>query len=265
MDNHLIRYYAKFFHEMGLNISCISNIPNSYNYLEHNILKAPNHEWKHLQSRRQEEVEFNNYDWENSLGLGIILGYENIMAIDIDGCIDFDLIKFFCRQLGVPSDYEWIFISGSKCGFHMVFYCDDISDLYAGQHLKRKNKVDLFGQGETSSYYPMPHDADYHLGSTYISYDKNILDSEFNDNFWLKDLFKRIEFKWSGHLVLPPSYHQSGLNYSFHNNVPKNKPIKIKFETLRHFQSLVSLDRAFYSTSFYNRHCNALEDTKEKE
>ena len=120
-----LKQYALIYHEkFDFNISCISSEINQYN-INDNVLKAPNHEWVELQKNRQTKSEINNYDWHKATGLGIILGYNNIRALDIDNCEDFSLVDVFLKELALPVDYEWVIKSGSQKGFHVLFYCDD--------------------------------------------------------------------------------------------------------------------------------------------
>lgn len=150
-----LKKYALIYHEkFDFNISCISSEINQYNRND-NVLKAPNHEWVELQKNRQTKSEINNYDWHKATGLGIILGYNNIRALDIDCCLDFSLVDIFLKELELPDDYEWVIKSGSEKGFHILFYCDDYEQAHDGygrvSYMSKKDfnfrKIDLMWDG----------------------------------------------------------------------------------------------------------------------
>ena len=150
-----LKKYALIYHEkFDFNISCISSEINQYNRND-NVLKAPNHEWVELQNNRQTKSEINKYDWHTATGLGIILGYNNIRALDIDCCLDFSLVDIFLKELELPDDYEWVIKSGSEKGFHILFYCDDYEQAHDGygrvSYMSKKDfnfrKIDLMWDG----------------------------------------------------------------------------------------------------------------------
>lgn len=116
-----IQLYAKQFYSLGLNVTCVSNHINEHNFFSRNILKSPNHKWKHLLMQRQSLEELESYDWENATGVGCITGVDNLRAIDLDGCSDFGLLEKVLESLGLPLNYEWVVQSGSKNGFHIIF------------------------------------------------------------------------------------------------------------------------------------------------
>lgn len=116
-----IKLFAKHFYSLGMNVTCISNHINEHNFFSRNILKSPNHIWKHLLMQRQTEEEMESYDWENATGIGCITGIDNLRAIDLDGCSDFSFLVNVLESLGLPPNYEWVVQSGSKNGFHIIF------------------------------------------------------------------------------------------------------------------------------------------------
>jgi len=116
-----IQLYAKHFYSLGLNVTCVSNHINEHNFFSRNILKSPNHKWKHLLMQRQSFEELESYDWENATGVGCITGVDNLRAIDLDGCSDYDFLEKVLESLGLPLNYEWVVQSGSKNGFHIIF------------------------------------------------------------------------------------------------------------------------------------------------
>ncbi len=52
-----IELFAKHYYKLGLNVTCISNHLNEYNFYCRSMLKNPNHEWEHLLTKRQTETE----------------------------------------------------------------------------------------------------------------------------------------------------------------------------------------------------------------
>jgi DNA polymerase III epsilon subunit-like protein len=132
-----------------------------------------------------------DYDWEEAVGVGVVLGFNRLRALDIDGCEDFELIEDFLNILAFPSNYKWVIQSGSKKGFHILFYSDN--------HKFRvlKNKVKAFKSN-----------------------------SDFND------VFKHVELRWIGHLVLPPSLHPSSSNYQFLYGFPLDEPLEISLDNI---------------------------------
>ena len=124
------REHAKYYYNLGFNITCISDQKNEYNSDADNVyLKAPNHPWNHLHEERQSVNEFNSYYWQIATGFGVVTGYNNLLTIDLDDCDP----KFFIetvKQLGLPNDYEWVVSSGSRKGFHIYVYIDDLKLYY---------------------------------------------------------------------------------------------------------------------------------------
>lgn len=110
---------------MGFNVSCISDKENKYNQFDSNINKTPNHPWIYLIKNRQEEDIFKSYDWKDAKGIGTILGYKKLRALDIDGCSDINFVKKILHILSLPINYEWMVRSGSGNRFHVIFYCAD--------------------------------------------------------------------------------------------------------------------------------------------
>jgi uncharacterized protein (TIGR02145 family) len=120
---------AKYYFNLGLNVTCIGDTINEHNYYCKNILKSPNHIWKHLFAAKQRETEFKSYDWENATGVGSVTGYNDLRVIDIDGCSDYKLLHEILKILNLPTNYEWVTISGSNNGFHIYINCRKFSYL----------------------------------------------------------------------------------------------------------------------------------------
>jgi hypothetical protein len=115
-----ILLYAKHYFSLGLNVTCMSNHINEFNFFSKNVLKSPNHQWKNLLIQRQSISEFESYDWNNATGVGCMTGLDNICAIDIDSCSDYNFLEEALELLGLPKNYEWVVQSGSKNGFHII-------------------------------------------------------------------------------------------------------------------------------------------------
>lgn len=191
MENEL-KIYARYFYNFGFNITCVTNYLTENNFIERNLSKSPYHKWTHFESDRQTLEELLSYDWEKATGLGVVLGFEKLRAIDIDGCTDISIVNQVLEILSLPKNYEWVVKSGSHNGYHIIVY-SDADSFYA-----EKGKVTAF----------LGRDCYRHM-------------------------LEKIEFRWSNHLVLPPSIHKSTLKYKFINTIlPKSKPLEIKVKAL---------------------------------
>ena len=265
-----LKMHALHFHSLGLNVSCISHIKNQFNFLSTDVLKAPISDLSHLETVRQDFNELNNFDWNSCTGIGLKLGYESLMAIDIDGCVSMDFVFFLCEILKLPKNYSWIFRSGSGCGFQVVFYCrtEQLETIkQKNKHLFDSESDDIeFGNLEVNSYY-----INKVLNSNFIStqYLKNKMDhypllikkdEEYcysNEIEWLRPCLKllisadKIEFKWKGHSVIPPSLHRSGLNYSFLNSVPLVAPVNVNIEDVYILHKILCSTNAINSSQYY--------------
>ncbi len=191
--------YAKFYHSLGFNVTCINKYETEHNKNEKNLIKSPSHKWDHFYSERQTLEELLSYDWKTSIGVGVALGsfesnelllaeQEKIRAFDIDGCVSSSVVKDLLKILGLPKDYEWVVESGSKKGYHII--------------VKSRNELGGFYTRNNS------------VGA-YIS----------NDDY--KDKFEKIEFRWNNHLVLPPSKHLSDNDYRFVSGLLPTKEPKV--------------------------------------
>jgi len=129
MKANNILLFAKHYFSLGLNVSCISNHINEFNFFNRNILKCPNHKWKHMLMERQSLDELESYQWDIATGVGFITGMDNLRCIDIDGCNDYDFLELALITLGLPSNYEWVIQTGSKNGFHIIVKVDKFSFL----------------------------------------------------------------------------------------------------------------------------------------
>ena len=182
--------YANYYYNFQFNVTCITNIRNDFNKDGH-LKKAPSHKWTHFISERQTLNTLTSYDWSNASGLGVVLGYNKLRALDIDGCNDINLMTEFLNILKLPANYKWLIESGSKNGFHIIFYCENHN------YEVENNKIKAF---------------------------------KSSDKF--KSIFKHIELRWIGHLVLPPSQHPSLMNYQFLNGLPLSEPSRVELKNL---------------------------------
>jgi hypothetical protein len=210
--------YASLYHSFGFNVICIEGVRTVFNNHDNNLLKAPSHEWERWQKEIQSSGEVSNLPWSNAVGLGIILGYNSVMAIDIDGVLDFSFVRSICQFLGLPSNYPWIVKSGSRCGYHIILQCSDLREEGPEKKINGKEFIlasgseyePPFGGEDTNAYYPP-------LGNR---------------------LFNKIEFKWRGNLVLPPSIHVTANLYDFIDGIPSKPPSIIEFDRLSEFKRL---------------------------
>lgn len=185
---------ANTYHNLGFNVTCI----NSYNYafkndyLRDNDFKTPGHEWEIYINRKQEIETLFSFNWEVATGVGIVLGYKKIRALNIDDCKNDYFIARLLKILNLPANYQWVTQSGSLNGFHILFYADELE-------FEQCKKGNIFIQS----------------------------------NSLFREEFSHIELRWFGNLVLPPSKHYSGNNYSFKfNKTPTSKPLTVDIENI---------------------------------
>jgi hypothetical protein len=205
--------------KLGFDLFESKNQINEFNFNENNLLKAPYSKLplKTKFNNSIEEIDFNNID-----SYGVYLGKKDLIAIDIDGAIDNKVVKIICDNLNLPQNYNWIIKSGSQCGYHILLRCKIPDDLKSKESTSsfflpsQIAKPFKFGELDTNAYYPKLR------------------------NYGLNHLFYKIEFKWNGNIILPPSLHLSGNNYKFQNEVPKNNPILVDFEKIESLQLLLS-------------------------
>lgn len=256
MTINKLLYYAVNYYELGFNITTVSPEYSKFNFLENpKRLKAPFNDELYLQSNRQEKNELLSYEWDKIVGIGVVLGVDNTCAIDIDGCEDFEIVKLILNYLQLPNDYPWVIKSGSQIGFHIIIKTTLPPTNY--QRLIEKSLENdyralytfdkTFGLVDCNAYYPR---------KWYNNRNKLLID----DNSFCK-----IEFKWKGHIILPPSLHNSGRYYEFIFGHPKNSPNWIDFQTLSNLQCLISGDGAITSCSPGYVGIKAITDKEENE
>ena len=146
LSDEALKNYAKYFYDLGLNVTCVSNIKNEFNSKAENIyLKAPNHQWEDLWSRRQTLEEFDGYQWSIATGFGLATGFKNLLAIDVDDCAN-DFIIQTLEILGLPFDYEWVVLSGSRRGFHVYVFVDDLLENFSKTTVIRLYPKELYAK-----------------------------------------------------------------------------------------------------------------------
>lgn len=124
---------ANHFYNLGLNITCITNYVTQNNFYDANILKGPYHEWTHLKDIRQTPDELQNLDWDNSVGMGTVAGFDKLHVLDIDGCSNYNFVEDILKIIGLPKQYEWVVKTGSLDGYHIYFYSDFLGNIEVDQ------------------------------------------------------------------------------------------------------------------------------------
>ena len=186
-----LKYTALYFHCLGFNITNIkgdSDIPNSF--------KNPiDKDWRQFITSKQSINYVLSQNWNLSTGMGLILGYNDLRAIDLDGLrniqefegyideerfIKLDtIVEGMLKHLGLPKDYPWVIKSGSKIGLHILFRCKDY-----------------------------PNSFDYSAAFT--------PNNNFTRRYQLS-YFDVVELRWKDHLVAPFSLNKRGSQYVFYN------------------------------------------------
>lgn len=120
-----LRQFALYYFNFGFNVTHI--VPqkqlNRYGEYEY-ILKKPSHEIKNLTRKKQSIEDVLAFKWEEAIGIGAVMGFDNLRSIDIDGCTNEIFIYEFLSKIGLPNNYEWVVRTGSQNGFHIIFYAD---------------------------------------------------------------------------------------------------------------------------------------------
>lgn len=155
--------------------------------------KNPTHDTSNLKYAKQNIHDLQLFDWLNATGLGAICGVNGIRCIDIDYCASDKIIIIILSILNLPPNYEWVVKSGSGKGYHIWV---KIKHLPSALEVERE-------------VFP------------------------FHSKDECRQLFGRLELRWSGHTMLPPSKHNCGDNYQFLNlDSPRLPPVEINSELL---------------------------------
>lgn len=210
--NKLI-FWANYYYNMGFNVT---HIDAKKNQSAKNPYKSATNNRYLLQNRRQELSELQSLDWENSDGIGVVLGFNNLRAIDFDFyCYEWQKYKWLnevptektekiicsivqkaLSKLKLPSNYEWV-IRTPNGGFHILIYSEP-------------HPFNI-SQNKTKAFVPNK--------KYYEKYGGHF----FNDNCVPR--FSHLELRWDKHLVLPPSTNAESKTYQIlSNNIPNNPP-----------------------------------------
>jgi hypothetical protein len=109
---------------MGFNITHIIPKVNQYKENCRNPFKSSTNDRTNLGDKRQAHSEFEAFNWDDAVGIGTVLGFNNLRALDFDGCKDFQFIQTVLEKLNLDKSYEWLIRSGSENGFHIIFYAE---------------------------------------------------------------------------------------------------------------------------------------------
>jgi len=102
MNNSDLKSESLFYYNDFLfNVTKISKKINFYN-LGYNRYKHPHHEWEYLAYERQDKKHLSKDDWFNTCGIGAVLGYKSLRALDIDHCYDFRFIQKLFSNAKAP-------------------------------------------------------------------------------------------------------------------------------------------------------------------
>lgn len=254
-----LRLWANYYYNMGFNVTHI--IPNLNEGKAKNPYKSPTNNRHTLKNRRQTIDELNSYDWEHSTGIGVVLGFNNLRAIDFDFSRwnrdvvpdkRNQIINLCLQKLDLPNSYEWVIITPNG-GFHILFY--------SGHHNipVKENLTRAFTPNE--KYYN--YCDEYHISAYH---------------------FKQIELRWEKHLVLPPSTIETTIHqetddrtfqtpfvefseYDFYSkNIPKNPPFEIFSNDILNLLNEICYDEYDHNLkSGYNLHLSNYYDDNDVE
>lgn len=244
------KFFAKYFNELGLNTLPITNKYSKSNFFFANRLKRPALDESEYFTGQVNPDLYNQIEWDKCTGLGATIGYEGLLAIDIDGSVEVELVKLILTKLGLPESYEWCMRSGSKAGFHILIKCPNFKhsrnyeeDSWALRQPHLPNReiksfpskpINIAPQWEGPVFpkrkeeFPVPHFYSGH--ENYVSkaqYDLSDFELESSRKIPLTYLFDKIEIITKGFLVLPPSIHESGSNYEFVHAIPSIEPTTV--------------------------------------
>lgn len=215
---------AYLYNIMGMNITQIkghNDLYSSYHSSSDSFKNPIDLGWREYLIKQQSNDYLSTLSWDDKTGIGLVCGYNNIRAIDIDGlgCFEncdndfwrnprnvpnnkFDsFIEYCLHLLNLPKDYKWVVRSGSGDGIHIIFKCEDVEELKLNISAFPSKKVN-------ENLEPMFSRYGGFLG---FDYKKNVeLD------------FDKLELYWKGHLA---SYPSIGKNF---DSVPYG-PYKYQF------------------------------------
>jgi demethylmenaquinone methyltransferase/2-methoxy-6-polyprenyl-1,4-benzoquinol methylase len=160
---------------------------------------------------RQNYNDVEGFNWLEAKGIGTVTGLNSLRALDFDNCYDIEFIKYILSILELPLDYEWVVNTGSKKGFHIIFYSDILFEFPC-----YKTRIRYF---------------------------------EPNKEYLTK--FKKLDLIWKNHLILPPSLHHSGNKYEFaFTDCPLEKPKFISWFKIEEMLRIISYENGKPLTNF---------------
>ncbi len=121
---------------MGFNVTHIIPKINEERGNCKNPFKSSTNDRGELGKLRQRFNDIQSFNWDDAVGIGTELGFNNLRALDFDGCNDIDFIIKVLEQLGLPRNYEWLVKSGSNNGFHILFYAEEHNYLFDNSKTK---------------------------------------------------------------------------------------------------------------------------------
>ncbi len=116
--------YANLYHSFGFNVTHIVPKYNEVNKPNKNKFKAASNDYSNLHYNRQKFEDILSFNWEDATGVGAIMGFGNLRALDFDRCNDLGFISEVLSLLDLPIDYEWIARTGSGNGFHIYILAE---------------------------------------------------------------------------------------------------------------------------------------------
>ena len=230
-----MKLMSMYYHNINMNLTMVQG-----KYPDKASFKAPIAKdgmlLENLYSSKQDTSILLKQDWINVSGMGLVLGWNDLRALDFDNFIsrynileddgeynieDYDIGKY--RQeclslLGLPENYQWVVWSGSRYGFHIIIRVKDFEE-------RDSSRI-------AYSYYS---------GSSH----------------------RRIELRWKGHLVLPPSIHYSGEAYRFFNNqIPTTEPAYIDLGKIENLLDYYCGENHYYTYNWGQRSFEIVERVK---
>lgn len=133
--------YAEIYWSLGLNIVTCDNKVTALNIASNDILKCPGYDYSENIIKRQERNDFEQLSWNSVCAIGAVTGYENLVTIDVDGCIDEEFPLTVLEILGLKKNYEWIYKTGSHTGYQIIVQID-------GYHNLQLNRINSFSSNE---------------------------------------------------------------------------------------------------------------------
>lgn len=153
--------------------------------------------WVKWETTKQTENDIDKMDWKDCTGVGGVSGIDNLRVIDVDYFEDIELLTKLLSVLGLPEDYRWSVISGSKKGYHIWFLMEESEEF-----------LKVLG-GEKAVYKIFPKE---------------------------KGVCDHYEIRWKDcQTALPPSLHKSGNKYEFVFKNPYEAPQTVSLKRLKMF------------------------------